>query len=294
MNLTSPAYVKDLADKLGIRPNKCLGQNFLIDGNILRIMLEAADVRESDAVLEIGGGLGVLTEKLAEQAGKLVVIEKDRRLAGHLQEVFGGWENTEIICADAVDIIAEHRMPNAESQRKIQFSDINKVVANMPYSVGTKLMVDMIRAREKPEMMVVTVQIEVAERFIAGHGSRDYGVLSVWSHLYYDVNLVKTVNRTCFWPRPEVESGILRLEAKNGPGLSMQEEETLYSLTKYAFGHRRKQVISILNGASGRLHMERDQAGSMLESLGIGLKARPSDLALEDWVGMAGKMAENS
>lgn len=293
MNLVSPLEVRQLLTETGVRPNKSLGQNFLIDRNILNILIAAADLNAADHVLEIGGGLGVVTEELSANAGRVVVIEKDRRLAEHLTKMFSGRENVKIICDDAVEVLSKGKKGSARPEYSCDISGINKVVANLPYSVGTKVLVDMIRSAERPQTIVVTVQLEVAERFTAECGSSDYGLLSVWSHLHYDVELIKEISGTCFWPKPDVRSGILKFRANGRAEFSEENEKSLYALTKYAFGHRRKQMVNIMRHCPGELQMDPDKAALIFDSLGLALTLRPQNLTLSDWIRLVAAIRED-
>ncbi len=290
MNLASPLDVRKHLEEIGVRPNKSLGQNFLIDRNILNILITAADVTVDDCVLEVGGGLGVVTEALSKNAGKVVVVEKDRRLAEHLTSSFAGRDNVQVVCADAVKLLSKGRKGSGD---RLAVGDIDKVVANLPYSVGTKVLVDMMKSSDRPEMIVVTVQLEVAERFVAECGTKDYGLLSVWSHLHYDVELVKEIRGTCFWPRPDVKSGILKLKLHESMGMSDKNEKSLYALTKYAFGHRRKQMINILRHCSGDMQMEPDEAERLFNRVGLELTVRPQNLSVSDWVSLVSVAGED-
>lgn len=290
MNLTSPSQVRQLASEIGVVPSKVLGQNFLIDKNILDILIETAELSSNDQVLEVGGGLGVVTESLLTGAGRVVVIEKDRRLADHLAALFGQRKGFELICADALNILGSKGSESDAEKGRLLYGTFNKVVANMPYSAGTRILVDLIMHEQRPERIVVTVQLEVAERFAAKMSCGDYGILSLWSQLFYDVEIVKVISPTCFWPRPDVTSAIVSMVLHDKNLLSVDEREYFFALTRYVFGHRRKQLQGILKHAPGAMKVDPEVTMSRLEEMDIDLKARPENLALQNWVALVKMM----
>ncbi|MCS6771950.1 MAG: 16S rRNA (adenine(1518)-N(6)/adenine(1519)-N(6))-dimethyltransferase RsmA [Kiritimatiellae bacterium] len=256
--------VRALLARLDVQPNRLLGQNFLIDANILRILLEAADLSPADGVLEIGPGLGALTAPLLERAGRVVAIEKDAALFAHLQATFGHHPHLTLIHADALDCDLAGLVANG----------LNKVVANLPYAIGTRALVELCGAPVKPTRFAVTVQREVAERLKARPGSRDYGALSVLVQLHYAVELRKRVAPSCFYPAPSVESAIVVLLRLEG-GPQPTDEQRFRSLVKECFEHRRKQMGTLVR---------RPEA---LARAGIEAKRRPETLSVEEWVRLA-------
>ncbi len=268
MNLTAPSEVKALLDRLDFKPSKVLGQNFLIDVNILKIMLTTAALHPSDAVLEIGPGLGVLTEWLARWAGRVVAIEKDKKLFAYLRERLAATSNIELIEADALSLDLESFFAGG----------INKVVSNLPYSVGSRLLVNMVEAQHAPEQIVVTVQKEVADRLAAKSGTKDYGFISVMAQTRYEVSVRKEISPTCFMPSPEVKSAIVNLNRRDEAGGEDPEARArLRELVKKAFSHRRKQLLPMLRPELG------GSAAARLEQIGIREKSRPEDLTPNQW-----------
>ncbi|HMP76226.1 MAG TPA: 16S rRNA (adenine(1518)-N(6)/adenine(1519)-N(6))-dimethyltransferase RsmA [Kiritimatiellia bacterium] len=264
MNLTRPTEVRALLERLDFKPSRVLGQNFLIDGNTLRIMLDAAELSEHDAVLEIGPGLGVLTGPLLERAGRVVAIEKDDMLHAHLVRTLGGTANFTLLHADALDVDLHGWLAGG----------LNKVVANLPYSVGTRILVELCHAPARPERMVVTVQREVADRMIAKPGGGDYGVLSVFAQVDYAATLHKVVSRNCFFPVPQVESAIVLL-VRRERSAPIHDEPAFRALVKRCFEHRRKQL--------GTLVKNRDA----IANAGLDPQQRPETLSVDAWVRLA-------
>lgn len=233
MNLTSPSQVKAWCIENDFHPNKVLGQNFLIDQNAVKQIVDAGleGVECSNAkILEIGPGLGVLTEEMLKRGVQVVAIEKDPVLAARLKESLGNPEKLSVIAGDALDYIQD---------------DFEVMVSNLPYQAGTRILLEYVQ-RHKLESITVLVQTEVAERLAAKEGSKTRGLAGVWAQLDYDVKIVRKVSASCFWPRPEIGSSVVRLTRHDrNVGLSDEERKLFHSLTKRAFEHRRKQLGSV-------------------------------------------------
>ncbi|OQA24603.1 MAG: Ribosomal RNA small subunit methyltransferase A [Verrucomicrobia bacterium ADurb.Bin345] len=273
MSLTHPSEVKALLNELGIRPNRKLGQNFLVDGNILQILLRAAGLHARDAVLEIGPGLGVLTEWLARWAGRVVAVEKDRRLAAFLTKKFADKPHVEILEGDILD----------QDLEALLASGVNKVVANLPYAISSRLLFSFADSARAPERITVTVQKEVAERIVSPPGSHDYGLLSVVIQLRYHASISKEVSPTCFLPPPDVKSAIVNMERRPA-AIDPRDREWLLRLLKTAFAHRRKQLQGILARLDGRGDK---RAEEQLVAAGIPPRARPETVSPDQWVRLA-------
>ena len=263
MNLTSPSQVKAWCIANGFHPNRTLGQNFLIDRNALDAILDAAGLDAPTKVLEIGPGLGVLTEGLLQRGHAVTAVEKDPALAARLAEALGTPPSLTVLKGDALDFIKEGECDGFPA-----------LVSNLPYQAGTRILLELVRRVPSiPETMVVLVQTEVAERLAAGPGSKTRGLAGVWTQLEYDVTLVRTVKASCFWPRPEVGSTVVKLVRHHrNDALPASVREMLRGLTKQAFEHRRKQLGTIFKG--------------VVEST-----ARAEELSNEDWLGLAKALA---
>jgi 16S rRNA (adenine1518-N6/adenine1519-N6)-dimethyltransferase len=280
--LTSPRVVRETLTALGAEPSKALGQNFLIDANIVEILIRTADVQPSDVVLEIGPGLGVLTDALTELAGAVVAVEKDRTFARHLRARFADQPRVTIIEGDFL----EQDIPAL-----IEMHKINKVVANLPYNTGTRMLVELMQAPRPPDLMVVTVQLEVGERLAAVPGDDGYGMLGVWAGVGYRVDLRKKVSPSCFLPPPGVWSVVTRLAARD-PGQPVRPAPALfYALTKEAFQHRRKQLAGILDRAPDALRLPPEVTRELLAALGADSKARPEQLSVTQWLELTARVA---
>ena len=247
MNLTSPSQVKAWCIEHDFHPNKVLGQNFLVDRNALEAIVDAAGLPPDARVLEIGPGLGVLTEEMLRRDYAVTAVEKDPVLAERLVEALGNPPNLTVHAGDALDLIKEGVCDGFPA-----------LVSNLPYQAGTRILLELTQrtggtrscaSASAPETAVVLVQTEVAERLAAGPGSKVRGLAGVWVQLDYDVQLVRAVKATCFWPRPEVGSTIVRLTRHHrNDALTPDWRARFRQITKQAFEHRRKQLGAIFKG----------------------------------------------
>lgn len=260
-------------------PNKTLGQNFLVDKNILEAIVDAGldGVDEGVAVLEIGPGLGVMTQELLRRGRDVVAIEKDSFLAEGLAERVGPCNGAlEVVCADALDIVAGGA---SETLPRI-------MVSNLPYQAGTRILLELVQTR-RMERMTALLQTEVAQRLAAPEGSRERGLAGVWAQLDYDVEIVRSVPATCFWPRPEIGSSVVRLvRHERASGLTDGERAAFRRLTKLAFAHRRKQLGTIFRGIMP--HMDSQEIAP-----GVDKTLRPERLSAENWISLAKGAKEN-
>jgi 16S rRNA (adenine1518-N6/adenine1519-N6)-dimethyltransferase len=249
--------------QFAIRPNRELGQNFLIDSNILDVIARAAALEPTDVVLEVGGGLGVLSEHLAERTAHVHVVEVDRRLEPPLRDALDPHPNTTLHLADAVklDLAALDPAPN-------------KVVANLPYGVAAGVILRTIEQLPGATTWVAMVQKEVGERFAARAGTAAYGVPSVLAQLACDVKVLRPISRTVFYPVPNVDSVLLGL-ARRAPA----PEPDLRALVQQGFAHRRKALARSVALAGG----DRERVRAALEAMGRPADARAETLSPEDW-----------
>ena len=267
MNLTSPSQVKAWCIENGFHPNKVLGQNFLIDQNALKAIVDAGlggcgvAGLQGCRVLEIGPGLGVLTEEMLKRGCRVTAIEKDPVLAARLKESLGNPEGLTVMEGDALDFISSTLQPCNPAT----LQPFSCMISNLPYQAGTRILLELVKAREL-QSMTVLVQTEVAERLAAKEGTKTRGLAGVWAQLDYDVRIVRKVSASCFWPRPEIGSSVVRLDRHDrNLGLSAEERDLFHRLTKQAFEHRRKQLGSVFK--------------DMIQST-----ARAEELSNEEWI----------
>jgi 16S rRNA (adenine1518-N6/adenine1519-N6)-dimethyltransferase len=246
-----------------VRPNRELGQNFLVDDNVLRVVADAADLSPSDVVLEVGGGLGVLSEHLAPLVRHLHVVEVDRKLEAPLRDAVGPFENVELHFTDAVglDMAALRPVPA-------------KVVANLPYGVAATVILKSIEELPDARMWIAMVQLEVGRRLAAAPGSKEYGVTSVLAQLSCEVKVLRRISRNVFHPMPNVESALVRLTRT-----AAAPDRGVVELVHAAFAHRRKTLPASL-ALSGR---ERNQAQAALVELGHPADTRAERLSPEEF-----------
>lgn len=268
-NLASPKVVRDMLAEHGLEPSKAMGQNFLVDGNILDIIVEKSGVNSEDEVLEIGPGLGVLTEKLLAKAWHVTAVEKDVRLFEMLKSRYDDNERLDLIRADALEL----------DWNALFVGGIDRVVANLPYSVASRILVDLFGCECKPEVIAVTLQSDVAERIVADAGSKQYGLLSILAQRVYEVELAKKIGRNCFFPRPGIDSALLLCRLRSAPLVEIEDESFFRRAVKMTFTHRRKMLVNALRGAGFGLE---DVVRSLCE-LGIDERLRPAQLSPEQW-----------
>jgi 16S rRNA (adenine1518-N6/adenine1519-N6)-dimethyltransferase len=275
--MIGPTRVRQILADLNIQPSRSLGQNFLIDGNILNIIVDAAAVSPEDSVLEIGPGLGALTRALLDRARRVRAIEKDSALAAYLKESLAAHPGFTIEAADA----CECDLGSLPSQ------GITKVVSNLPYNVASRILVSLSMG-DPVETIVATVQKEVAERVVASAGSKDYGLLSLWLRLPYDAEIVKHVSPNCFRPRPAVWSSVLRLTRRANHLLDdPAARRRLYALSREAFAHRRKQLAPLLSKLVAEPRLPAAAWHETLTAMGLPHGARPEDLSPRAWCELA-------
>ncbi|NLZ37994.1 MAG: 16S rRNA (adenine(1518)-N(6)/adenine(1519)-N(6))-dimethyltransferase RsmA [Firmicutes bacterium] len=237
--LTNPAYVSSLLARYGIRLRKKWGQNFLVDENILNKIVAVAELTKEDTVLEIGPGIGALTEKLAQQAGKVTALEIDERLLPILNETLAGFNNVTILHQDAM---------KADYQQLLAEKPI--IVANLPYNVATPLFYRWLKEyRRNINKCVCMVQKEVAQRLVASPGGKDYGTLSVVARYGAAARIAFEVPRTVFFPRPEVTSAVVELLPYQTTMLSEAEESCFFRVVDAVFAQRRKTALNTLQAA---------------------------------------------
>ena len=234
--LTRPSEVRALLTQLDFHPSRILGQNFLIDRNILDILLAAAELQPADAVIEVGPGLGVLTGALLDRTAAVAAVEKDHRLAPYLRERFAGEPRLHLVHADILECDLPALFPKPGM----------KLVANLPYAIAARLLVELTALPHPPALIVVTIQREVADRLEAKPSTNDYGLLSILLQRHYEIRTVKHISPSCFWPPPEVQSSISKLVRRPAPLGGPADERALRALLRHAFSRRRKTMARSL------------------------------------------------
>jgi 16S rRNA (adenine1518-N6/adenine1519-N6)-dimethyltransferase len=254
--------------------NKRLGQNFLIDPNIVRKIVAAAELSPEDTLLEIGPGRGILTDALSRTVRRVVAVEIDPQLHHLLQKRQVEWPNVELVCADALTYPLDSVSTGAI------------VVANLPYYISTPLLFRLLEHRNRFARLILMLQNEVADRLVAKAGSADYGVLSVMAQYAADITKVFRVSAQCFRPRPEVGSAVVLLRSKKESVLSLQEEPTFAAVVKAAFAHRRKTLVNSLRDEG----YEPQMVTRSLTDMNIQATARAETLTLEQFVRLSKRL----
>lgn len=273
--LTNPQFIKDLFRHYHLKPKDYLGQNFLIDETALTDIVDAAKLSKRDTVLEVGPGLGILTQQLAEKAGKVISVEKDQTLLPILKANLKESKNVELINKDILKF---------NLSEKIQ--EPYKVVANIPYYLTSFLFQYFLSHKNKPLSLTLLVQKEVGERVIAKPGN--LSVLGISVQIVADAKIVSLVPKTSFWPQPKVDSVVLQI-VPNRKYPEVTDEKFFFKLVKIGFAAKRKQLHN--NFVSG-LHQDPDQVKQLLEASGVNPKARAQDLSLKQWLRLYQTLAQ--
>jgi len=271
---------RKLLRRFGLRARKGLGQHFLIDDEVLKLIASAAELTPADVVIEVGPGLGVLTEELARKAGWVVTVELDNRLAAILKRTLTSSDNVAIINENILQIAPAALL----QEQKVRFPPAitspfsYKVVANLPYYITSPVLRHFLEARVKPRIMVVMVQKEVAEVIVAEPGHMS--VLSISVQLYGEPRIISYVPAQCFYPVPEVDSAILRIDLYPQPAIEVADKESFFELVRAGFTASRKQII---NSLSQGLRLPKSDVLSLLGKVGIAPQRRAETLTLEEW-----------
>lgn len=260
-DIATPIRTKEILKKYGFSFKKSLGQNFLIDTNILRNIVEYADLTKSSAAIEIGPGIGALTEQLAKRCQKVVAFEIDQRLLPILEDTLEPYPNTCIIHQD----ILKADVGKVIEEELAGISDI-MVVANLPYYVTTPIILKLLEENPPIRGIVVMLQKEVAERIAAKPGTKEYGSLSIAIQYYTEAETVMIVPKTVFMPQPNVDSAVIRLTKREEPLVSVISEKFFFTVTRSSFAQRRK---TILNNLTSQLPNGKEKKEQILEALSL-------------------------
>ena len=274
--LSNPQRTIEVIKKYEFCFQKKFGQNFLIDGHVLDKIIAGAGVTKDDMVLEIGPGIGTMTQYLAEAAGKVVAVEIDRNLLPILQETLADYDNVKVIHADVLSLDLEKLVQEENGGRPI------KVVANLPYYITTPIIMALFEQHVPLSNVTVMVQKEVAARMKSGPGSKDYGALSLAVQYYAEPYIVANVPCNCFMPRPNVDSAVIRLTRYEEPPVQVKDEKMLFKIIRASFNQRRKTLQNGLNNSS-ELNFTKDQIAAAIAAAGFSPSVRGEALTLEQF-----------
>ena len=285
--LTSPSEVTRLLAKYDFKCRKSLGQNFLIDQNILKIIIHSLEPEKEDCILEIGTGIGTLSAFLSTQIKQVISIEKDRKLIPIIKENLSPFNNIEMIFEDVMNFNFNiFLQENIKKGRKI-----NKIVGNLPYYISIPLIRKIIKLGKNVKIAVFLVQKEVGKRLMAQPGEKDYGILSIATQYYSMPSKVHIVPATVFYPKPKVNSMIIRLDIMEKPRIKVDDEKVFFEIVRASFQQRRKRIInSLANYFQGKI--DKVEIENILEKTGIDKSLRGETLTLEEFAKLSNEMGE--
>lgn len=255
---------------------KKFGQNFLIDGNILEKIVDAAQVTEDDCVLEIGPGIGTMTQYLAERAKMVIAVEIDKNLMPVLQETLSPYDNVKVIHDDILKVDINRIVQEENAGKPI------KVVANLPYYITTPIIMALFENHIALRSITIMVQKEVADRMQALPGTKDYGALSLAVRYYAEPEIIMKVPASCFMPRPNVDSAVIRLTRYEKPLVEAVDENWLFAVIRASFNQRRKTLINGLSNA-GNLGISKEKITAAIAQMGLSPTVRGETLTLEQF-----------
>ncbi len=278
--LGNPQNTIAVLQKYQFHFQKKFGQNFLIDTHVLDKIIRSAEITKDDMVLEIGPGIGTMTQYLACAAGKVVAVEIDKNLIPILEDTLSGYENVQIINEDVLKVDLTELSKKENGGRPI------KVVANLPYYITTPIIMGLFENHVPLKSITVMVQKEVADRMQVGPGTKDYGALSLAVQYYARPYIVANVPPNCFMPRPKVGSAVIRLERHETPPVQVEDEKLMFRIIRASFNQRRKTLANGLKN-SPELDFSREEIEAAIESLGKGASVRGEALTLEEFAALS-------
>ena len=300
MDLVSEKGVKKLLDQYQLRPSKGLGQNFLVDKAVLAKIIETADLKANDVVLEIGPGLGTLTIELAKRVSRVIAVEKDLGMVEILKETTKDFKNVEIVHGDILKIsnfppaFAEREFPIfnfkffpswTRSRRSGTISNY-KVVANLPYYIVSPVIRKFLEEKSQPKTMVLMVQKEVAQRICSQ--PPDMNLLAVSVQFHAESQIISFVSKDAFWPKPEVDSAILKITPLINANKESIDTKLFFRVVKAGFSQPRKQI---LNNISDKLKIEKEKVRTILLNNGVAPERRAGTLTIEEWLKLTGNFS---
>ena len=280
--LGSPSATKEIINKYSFAFQKKFGQNFLIDSNILESIVSAADITKDDFVLEIGPGIGTMTQYLCEAAHQVVAVEIDKMLIPILKDTLSEYDNVEVINQDVLKLDIK-----ALAQEKNNGKPI-KVVANLPYYITTPIIMGLFESKVPIESITIMVQKEVADRMQTGPGSKDYGALSLAVQYYADAKVQLNVSASCFMPRPNVDSAVIKLTAHEKPVVDV-DETLMFKVIRASFNQRRKTLVNGLKNSS-ELDYTKEEIVQAIKAIGKEENIRGEKLTLEEFAALSNSL----
>ena len=280
--LGSPSATKEIINKYSFAFQKKFWQNFLIDSNILERIVSAADITKDDFVLEIGPGIGTMTQYLCEAARQVVAVEIDKMLIPILKDTLSEYDNVEVINQDVLKLDIKALAQEKNNEKPI------KVVANLPYYITTPIIMGLFESKVPIESITIMVQKEVADRMQTGPGSKDYGALSLAVQYYADAKVQLNVSASCFMPRPNVDSAVIKLTAHEKPVVDV-DETLMFKVIRASFNQRRKTLVNGLKNSS-ELDYTKEEIVQAIKAIGKEENIRGEKLTLEEFAALSNSL----
>ncbi|MBM7614757.1 16S rRNA (adenine(1518)-N(6)/adenine(1519)-N(6))-dimethyltransferase RsmA [Alkaliphilus hydrothermalis] len=277
--IATPKNTKEMVSKYGFHFSKSLGQNFLVDYNIIEKIIRGAGITKDTNVIEVGPGAGSLTQGLSEAAKKVVAVEIDKKLIPILEDTLQGYENIKVINEDILKLDLHQLLKD-----EFDGGDI-KVIGNLPYYITTPIIMKFLEEKVPVESIIIMIQKEVADRMNAKPGNKDYGALSVAVQYYCTTEIITIVPPTVFIPQPKVDSSVIKLNVLKEPKVKVEREDIFFKVVKDAFGKRRKTLLNALS--SGDLQFNKDMVREVLKESNVDEKRRGETLSLDEFASIA-------
>lgn len=278
--LGTPSTTKEIINKYSFAFQKKFGQNFLIDSNVLESIIRGAEITKDDFVLEIGPGIGTMTQYLCEAARQVVAVEIDKMLIPILEDTLSEYDNVEVINQDVLKVDIKSLAEEKNNGKPI------KVVANLPYYITTPIIMGLFESGVPIDSITIMVQKEVADRMQTGPGSKDYGALSLAVQYYAIAKVILNVSATCFMPRPNVDSAVIKLTRHKEPTVNVADEKLMFKIIRASFNQRRKTLVNGLKN-SPELSFSKEQIVKAIEKIGKPETIRGEALTLEEFAELA-------
>ena len=285
--LGNPTGTIEILKKYNFNFQKRFGQNFLIDSHILEKIVESAEITKEDCVLEIGPGIGTMTQYLAESAGQVIAVEIDKSLIPILEDTLSPNDNVTVINEDILKVDIRKLVEEQNAGKPI------KVVANLPYYITTPIIMGLFESHVPLDSITIMVQKEVADRMQVGPGTKDYGALSLAVQYYAKPQILLNVPASCFMPRPNVDSAVIQLTRYEKPPVEVADEHLMFRLIRASFNQRRKTMTNSV-GNSPELSVSKEQMAAALEKCGLSATVRGEALTLEQFAELANVLSEDT
>lgn len=283
--LGTPSATKEIINKYSFAFQKKFGQNFLIDSNVLESIIRGAEITKDDFVLEIGPGIGTMTQYLCEAARQVVAVEIDKMLIPILEDTLSEYDNVEVINQDVLKVDIKSLAEEKNNGKPI------KVVANLPYYITTPIIMGLFESGVPIDSITIMVQKEVADRMQTGPGSKDYGALSLAVQYYATAKVILNVSATCFMPRPNVDSAVIKLTRHKEPTVNVADEKLMFKIIRASFNQRRKTLVNGLKN-SPELSFSKEHIVKAIEKIGKPETIRGEALTLEEFAELANAFTE--